>query len=103
MPRLPTKHIQTDKYKRPAIAGTRLRVTDVALWHKGGMSVAEMVEDFDLTPGQAYAALSYYYDHRDEIDTLIQEEADRAERTLAAGDAIDSSVLRADIDARRKR
>jgi len=35
-----------------------------------------------LTPSQVYDALSYYHDHRDEIDQLIEEA--RLERVVAA-------------------
>jgi uncharacterized protein (DUF433 family) len=90
-----TAHIRANQYGEPVIAGTRIRVHDVALWHKGGMTVEEMVEQFSLTPGQAHAALSYYYDHREEIEQIIQDEMASAERDLAEGRAIDSSELRA--------
>lgn len=84
-------HIRTNKYGRPVIDGTRVRVHDVALWHRGGMSVEEMVDQFSLTPGQVHAALSYYYDHREEIEQIIQEEIASSERDLAEGRAIDAS------------
>jgi uncharacterized protein (DUF433 family) len=101
MATLTIEHIREDAQGRPAIAGTRLRVTDVALWHQGGMSVAEMVENFSLTPGQAHAALSYYYDHRDEIDALIRQEVDHAAEFRAGGNAVDVAALKARIQARR--
>lgn len=43
-----------------------------------------MADDYDLTLGQVYAALSYYYDHREEIDGTIAEEEDAYEAGLSA-------------------
>ncbi len=57
------------------IAGSRIRVQDVAFWHNTmGMSVDEMVEEFPtITRADIYAALAYYWDHRDEIERAIAE------------------------------
>jgi hypothetical protein len=41
-----------------------------------GESRPEITGRYDLDPAPVYAAMAYYYDHRDEIDRLI--EADRA-------------------------
>ena len=87
---------------KPHITGTRMRVQDVAIYHRAGMGVGEMVEQFDLTPGQVHAALSYYHDHREEIETLIQKEVESAERYLAEDKATLSSDLKAQIETRRR-
>ena len=65
---------------RACIAGHRVRVLDVAVWHEqNGWSPDEIVSHIpSITLADVHAALSYYYDHREEI----QEEI-RAERTLA--------------------
>lgn len=101
MATLVIEHIKSDDRGRPYIAGTRIHVHDVALWHEGGWSVEKMVEQFDLTPGQAHAALSYYYDHKEEIWSLVEQEEDHAADFLATGQAILSSELRKQIEARR--
>lgn len=51
------------------IAGTRIRVMDVYVWHElRRMSPQEIVEHFPhLTPADVHAALAYYWDHQDEI------------------------------------
>src|ERR1051325_5444223 len=60
---------------RPRIAGRRIRVQDVAIWHEQeNMSVDEISEEYDLTRGDVHAALAYYYDHRDEIDKMIADD-----------------------------
>lgn len=59
---------------KPCIAGTRIRVQDVYVWHElQGMSVDEIVTKFpQLTHADVYAAMSYFWDHRDEILTTIR-------------------------------
>lgn len=62
---------------RPRIAGHRISVYHVYEWHDiMGMSVDQIARDYVLTPGQIYAALSYYWDNKAEIDR--QEAEDRA-------------------------
>src|SRR5918911_1655987 len=57
---------------KPRIAGHRISVQDVAIWHERmGMSVDEIATEYNLTLGEIYAALSYYHDHREEIQTRI--------------------------------
>src|SRR5690242_2109877 len=57
---------------RPHIEGTRIRVQDVAIWHERlGMSVDEIGAEYDLSLAQIYAAVSYYFDHKDSIDAAI--------------------------------
>ena len=64
------------------IAGHRIRVQDVAVWHeRQGMSVAEIVQQCPgLTPADVHAALAYYWDHRDAIERAIAEDDAFAER-----------------------
>jgi uncharacterized protein (DUF433 family) len=61
---------------KPRIAGHRIRVQDVAIWHeKLGMSPRQIVEQHPtITLADIHAALAYFWDHRDEIDRLIAEE-----------------------------
>ncbi|HEX5442744.1 MAG TPA: DUF433 domain-containing protein, partial [Pirellulales bacterium] len=53
---------------KPCIAGSRIRVQDVYVWHElQGLSVDEIVSRYpQLSMADVYAALSYYWDHRDE-------------------------------------
>ena len=61
---------------KPRVAGSRIRVQDVAMWHeKLGMSPDEIVHDFPtITLADVHAALAYYWDHRDEIEEAIAGE-----------------------------
>lgn len=59
---------------KPRIAGHRITVQDVAIWHERlGRSVDEIAADYDLSLAEIYAALAYYFDHRAEIDQSIEE------------------------------
>jgi uncharacterized protein (DUF433 family) len=58
---------------KPRIAGHRISVQDVAIWHERmGKSVDEIATEYELTLGEVYAALSYYHDHREEIEASIR-------------------------------
>ena len=59
---------------QPRIAGRRITVRDVALWHEYlGRSADEIAAEYDLTLAQVYAALAYYFDHRLELDRSLAE------------------------------
>lgn len=65
---------------KPRIAGRRIGVYHIFEWHDiMGMSVDEIARDYDLTPGQIYAALSYYWDNKQEIDRREAEDQAFAE------------------------
>ncbi len=45
---------------------------DVVIWHERmRLSVDEIATDHNLTLAEVYAALSFYFDHREEIDDAI--------------------------------
>ncbi len=59
---------------KPRIAGTRISVRDVAFWHERlGLSADEIATEYDLSLSDVYAALAYYFDHREEIDRESEE------------------------------
>ena len=54
---------------KAAIDHTRVRVMNLVFLHKEGKTAAEIQETYsDLSLGQVFAALAYYYDHPDEIE-----------------------------------
>lgn len=61
---------------KPCIAGTRIRVRDIYVWHHlRGLSVDEIVSRYSrITIADVYAALSYYWEHRDEIQRTMAED-----------------------------
>jgi uncharacterized protein (DUF433 family) len=60
----------------PHILGHRIKVRHVAVWHEEmGMSPAQIATTYPtVTLSQVHAALAYYFDHREEIQTAIAEE-----------------------------
>lgn len=60
---------------RPRVAGTRIRVANIAIWTEEGMSPDEIVASYpQLTLADVHAALAYYHDHRADVDTQIRED-----------------------------
>jgi len=62
----------------PRLDGTRIGVRHVAgLVVDGGRSAAYVADQFDLSLAEVHEALSYYYDHLEEMREL-ERETDRA-------------------------
>jgi uncharacterized protein (DUF433 family) len=68
--------VSAERGPKPRIAGHRIRVQDVAIWHeKLGMSPDEIVDQYPtITLADIHAALTYYWDHRDDIERAIAAE-----------------------------
>lgn len=69
----------------PVIDGLRIRVRDVVLARDHeGLTPEQIATDVYpiLTLGQVYAALAYYEDHRQEIDSADQREAEVIEEFI---------------------
>ena len=77
---------------RPRIAGTGVTVRRIATWYKLGHAPEEIAERIGhLTVAQVFAALTYYYANREEIEAdLAAEEAlaDQLERHHRAGSPV---------------
>jgi uncharacterized protein (DUF433 family) len=61
---------------KPRIAGHRIRVQDVVTWNESqGCTADEIVARFpQLSLSDVYAALAYYHDHREEIQSDMSED-----------------------------
>ena len=66
---------------RPRIAGHRIRVQDIVLWHETlGWSPDDIVARYpQITLANVHAALAYYFDHVGEIRHAIAEDRRFAE------------------------
>jgi uncharacterized protein (DUF433 family) len=66
--------VSDDEHRRgkPYIKGTGITVQNIVEDTAAGLSLDYLAGQFDLTLGQIYATLSYYYDHKDEIDNAIE-------------------------------
>jgi uncharacterized protein (DUF433 family) len=58
----------------PVIEGQRVTVRHVVTLHRRGETILEIAEALGITEAQIFHALSYFFDHRDEILALIAEE-----------------------------
>ena len=70
---------------KPRIAGHRIRVEDVVVWHeRQGLSPDEIVAQFpQITLADVYAALAYYHDHREQIRESMRQDAEFADAMRA--------------------
>lgn len=83
---------------RPRIAGRRVTVHDVAVWHeKLSQSADQIASDYGLSLAEIHAALTYYFDHRDEIDRQLADE----EQFVNSMRADHDSLLQRKLEARR--
>ena len=66
---------------RACIAGHRVRVQDIVTWHeKRGYCPDEIVNMFPgITLADVYAALTYYFDNREEIEDEFRKSDELAE------------------------
>jgi uncharacterized protein (DUF433 family) len=63
----------------PCIHGRRIKVRHVYVWYELlGMSADQIASDHDLTLAQVHAALSYAYEHLDDIRQAMQAADDVA-------------------------
>ena len=74
------RHIEADPGVRggkPRIVGRRITVADIVLMHQRmGQSLDEISVTYDLPLSAVYAAMAYYFDHKQEIDqSIVDDEA----------------------------
>ena len=70
---------------RPRIRGRRITAQEIALWHEWlRKSADEIAAQYDLTLADVYAALAYYFDHREEIDARMTRTAPSPRRFARA-------------------
>jgi uncharacterized protein (DUF433 family) len=58
----------------PVIDGLRVAVRHVVTLHRSGETILEIAEALNITEAQVFHALSYFFDHREEILALIAQE-----------------------------
>ncbi len=58
----------------PVIDGLRVAVRHVVALHRQGETILEIAEALCITEAQVFHALSYFFDHREEILALIAQE-----------------------------
>jgi uncharacterized protein (DUF433 family) len=88
-PEIQSKYVVSDQgicNGQPRIAGTRLKIQGIALeYERLGWTPDQICENHPgITLAQVHAALSYYYDHREEIDLAIHNDKEFSERLRSA-------------------
>ena len=75
--RISTEYIAIDPdycSGKPRIAGTRMPVATIAkLYLEMGEPLEEIASEYNLSKAAVYAAMAYYYDHRNDIDRHTAE------------------------------
>ena len=61
---------------RPILASTGVTVRTIVGWYKLGMNAEEIATDMDLDLALVYAALTYYYLNREEIEADIEADSE---------------------------
>ena len=71
---------------RACIAGHRIRVMDIAVLHeKRRLSPEEIVHQYPgIALANVYAALTYFLDHREEIEDEFRQDEEAVRRLLAS-------------------
>src|SRR5687767_2221408 len=95
-------HIYLDERGRPWIEGTNTKVIEVVLdkvaWGWGPEKIHE--EHPHLPLSKIYAAFSYYYDHKAEIDAEIDRQTREFDALRAAAIASGKQPTRAEMERR---
>jgi uncharacterized protein (DUF433 family) len=101
-------HIEFDANGVPLIRDTMVKVIEVAMDHNAnGWGPQEIHEHYpDLSVPRLYGALSYYYDHKEELDADIERRLREAEEIRAEMESSPEYQqwqrrMRAKIDAAR--
>ena len=88
MDSVPIQHIEI-RDGQAVIKGRRLKAKLIGSLHvKANASIEEVMEQYDLTRSEVYAALAYYYDNQDAIERAFQEAEDYAKEVGIASDAL---------------
>jgi uncharacterized protein (DUF433 family) len=88
---------------KPRIEGTRIAVEHIAIAYNSGQSIDEIVESYQgITHADVFAALAYYYDHKEEMDAKIKHD-DKAYEKLYQENLKQTSSLRKQLKERGKK
>lgn len=94
-------HIETRSDGIVVIAGTQIKVIEVAMDHLAHHWTAEDIQHQypELTLGQIHSALAFYFDNEADLTSEIEEQLKREDRLLSAHS---NTALRAKLLAARQ-
>jgi uncharacterized protein (DUF433 family) len=83
---------------KACIAGHRVRVLDIVVWHEHqGMSADEIVSRVPtISLGDVHAALAYYFDHVEEVQQEMRAEREFVEEFRRGHPSVIEAKLRPD-------
>ena len=105
---VPTEHPHIERRPgvcggAPVIRGTRIAVRHVALLHNEGANVADVLATYPhLQASWVHDAISYYLDHREEIEREIEENRIEAVLARTGGVMDDKGVIRFPVPSRSR-
>lgn len=72
------KHIKIESGMvggKPHVVGHRITVQNIVIWHEWvGLSADEIASTYHISIADVYAALAYFHDHRNEIESSIEND-----------------------------
>ena len=89
MSKLDFRNIEKDVARcggQPVVAGTRIRVATILACYRQGMGIEEIVQQYPaLKPGDVHDALTYAYEHLDEIEAALANDDEAIVKSHSAG------------------
>jgi uncharacterized protein (DUF433 family) len=68
-----TKFIKLNVRGTPILADTHTNIVPIGVAHESGVSEAELLDQYGVSRAQLHAALSYFYEHREEMQIYLAE------------------------------
>ena len=69
------KYVVIDEAGEAFIQGARVKVKNLVVHYKWGMTLEEILEGFpNISSAQLFDALSYYHDHRQEVEASLERD-----------------------------
>lgn len=82
-----TKYIALNRHGTPVLAETNTNIVPIGVAHENGASESQLIEQYGISRAQLHAALSYFYDHRDELREYQAETERLVEQHGSSGKA----------------
>ena len=90
-----TLYIAKNQHGTPVLAETNTNIVPIGVAHENGVDEAQLIEQYGITRAQLHAALSYFYEHREELRAYEAETQRLLEQYGTSG--------KAKLEALRKR
>jgi uncharacterized protein (DUF433 family) len=62
-----TLYITKNQHGTPVLAETNTNIVPIGVAHENGADETQLIEQYGITRAQLHAALSYFYEHREEL------------------------------------